>query len=118
MNNKPITPAWHGIIDYGFAAIQLAAPSLLGLNRQTIRTYQVLGGGFMVVNAITDTPAAVKPIISLKTHQKVDAAFLVGVSLLSFTRFIRRDRQSLGFHLGFLGTAITNYVLTDYEAGT
>jgi hypothetical protein len=34
MNSKPVTPAMHGIIDYVFSGIQLAAPPLFGLSKQ------------------------------------------------------------------------------------
>jgi hypothetical protein len=40
----------------------------------------------------------------------------VGLSLLTFTNFVRKDRAALGFHLGFLGSALANYFLTDYDA--
>ncbi|GAB3255794.1 FAD-dependent oxidoreductase [Larkinella harenae] len=115
MDSKPITPKLHGILDYVFAGLQLTAPALLGLNPQTVRTYQALGTSFTVVNALTDTPVALKRVIPFEDHQKIDAAFLAGLSLLTFAKFIRNDKASLGFHLGFLGTAVANYLLTDYK---
>jgi glycine/D-amino acid oxidase-like deaminating enzyme/nitrite reductase/ring-hydroxylating ferredoxin subunit len=115
MNNKPITPTIHGIADYVLAGIQLAGPSALGLNPQLIRTYQALGVSLVAVNALTDTPVAFKPVISFQAHQKVDAGFLLGLSLLTFSSFIRRDKAALRFHLGFLGAATANFLLTDYR---
>lgn len=116
INNKPITPKVHGIVDYVFAGIQLAAPAAIGLNPKMIRTYQMLGTGFVAVNALTDTPVALKPVISLQDHQKVDATLLVGLSLLTFSSFIRKDKAALSFHLGFLGAAVANFLLTDYQS--
>ncbi|GAB3335292.1 hypothetical protein GCM10027299_44160 [Larkinella ripae] len=118
MDTKPITPTLHGILDYGFAGVQLAAPSALGLNGQIVKTYQALGAGFLAVNALTDTPVALKRVIPLPDHQKMDAVILTGLSLLTLASFIRKDKRALGFHLGFLGAAITNYLLTDYQAGS
>lgn len=118
MNEKPVTPVLHGLIDYVFSGIQLAVPAYLGLNATATRTYQVLGSGFLAVNALTDTPVGVKPVISFRGHQKADATFLATFSLLTLAHFIRKDRATLGFHLGFLGVAITHYLLTDYKAGS
>lgn len=113
---KPIKPALHGIIDYVFSAIQLAAPTALGLNLNTVQIYSVLGALFAGSNALTKTPVAVKPIVSFKTHQKMDALFLSGLSILTFTKCIRKDNRALAFHLAFLATAVTHYLLTDYDA--
>jgi hypothetical protein len=55
---------------------------------------------------------ALKPAISFKDHQKADAVFLTGLSLLTLANFIRKDKRALGFHLSFLGTAVAHYLLT------
>jgi hypothetical protein len=118
MNPKPVTPALHGIIDYIFSGIQLVGPTVLGLNDKAAKTYGTLGAGFLLGNAFTDTPVGLKPVLSFKDHQKTDAAFLVGLAGLTFIQFIRRDKRALAFHLGFLATAVTHYLLTDYDAGS
>jgi hypothetical protein len=118
MNNKPVTPAMHGIIDYVFSGIQLAAPPLLGLNKTAAGTYMALGAGFLAVNALTDTPVAIKPVLSFETHQKADTGFLAGLALLTAPRFIRNDKRALVFHFSFLAVAVTHYILTDYKAGS
>ena len=112
---KPLSPTAHGVIDYVFSGIQLAAPSLLKINSSASRTYQALGAGFTLVNALTDTPAGIKHLIPFKGHQRADLGFLAGLSLLSLTSFIRKDQRALKFHLGFLAIAITHYCLTDYD---
>jgi hypothetical protein len=58
---------------------------------------------------------ALKPVLTFQDHQKLDAAFLVGLSLLTFSNFIRKDKAALGFHLGFLGLAVAHFLLTDYR---
>lgn len=118
MNKKPVKPALHGIIDYVFSGIQLTVPSLLGLNEQATKTYQALGIGFLAMNALSDTPVGIKRTISFKGHQQADAAFLTGLSLLTFSNFINKDTKVRSFHLSFLAVAITHYILTDYKAGS
>ncbi|HEY0042593.1 MAG TPA: hypothetical protein VGB71_18090 [Flavisolibacter sp.] len=112
---KVLTPTAHGVIDYVFSGLQLAGPPLLGLNSTASRTYQALGAGFTLVNALTDTPAGIKHLIPFKGHQKADLGFLAGMGLLTLTSFIRKDKKALGFHLGFLTLALANYLLTDYD---
>jgi len=103
------------VLDYVFSGVQLAAPGLLKLNTNAARTYQVLGAGYTLVNALTDTRAGIKHLIPFKTHQRVDLGLLAGMSLLSLVSYIRKDKKALGFHLGFLALAVTNYLLTDYN---
>lgn len=116
--NKPVTPAAHGVIDYIFSGIQLAVPVLIGMNNKAAKTYGVLGAGFTAINALTDTPAGIKRSISFKGHQKADIGFLAGISLLTFSNFIRKDKKAFAFHLGFLTVAVAHYLLTDYKAGS
>lgn len=116
MDTKPVKPKLHGIIDYIFSGIQVVAPIILGLNNKAAKTYGALGTGFLAVNALTDTPAGLKHLLSFKGHQKTDLGFLSGLSLLSFMNYIRRDKKALAFHLGFLMAAIAHYILTDYNA--
>ncbi|WP_234736328.1 hypothetical protein [Tellurirhabdus bombi] len=116
MTNKPVKAKLHGILDYAFAGVQLTLPAILGINPTAVKTYRAIGLGFLTANALTDTPAGIYPVISLPTHKKVDAASILSQSLLTFAPFIRKDQTALNFHLGFLGAAITNYLLTDYQS--
>jgi hypothetical protein len=116
--NKPIDAKLHGILDYGFAAINLAGPALLKLPKQTQRIYAGLAGTLTSVNAITDTPVGLKPVLSFKNHQKADLSLLGGLALLSFVKPIRTHKPSLYFHLGVLAAAVTQYLLTDFDRST
>jgi len=113
---KPVTPQIHGIIDYAFSGILCAAPSAMGLNKFSTRTYAAIGTNFLAVNSLTDTPVAVKKVFSMKSHQKADLLTLGTLGLLTFAKPIRNDSKALGFHLGFLALAVTHYMLTDYNA--
>ncbi|SFC35601.1 hypothetical protein SAMN05421747_10967 [Parapedobacter composti] len=113
---KPIDAKRHGIIDYAFTGVQLLGPSLLGINGNVRKTYQALGTGFAAVNAFTDTPVGLKPVISFKGHQKADISYLLGLSLLTASSMIRKNRRALAFHLGFFAAALAHYVLTNYNS--
>ena len=117
MDCKPITPNIHGMVDYAFSAIQMGVPRALNLNQKTTNTYCALGTGFLAINALTDTQVGIRPVISFRDHQKTDAAFLAGLSLLILYKPIRKNKKSLCFHLSFLAVAVCNYCLTDYKAG-
>lgn len=113
--NKPINAKLHGIIDYAFAGIQLLGPSVLGLNKNAVKTYQILGTAFTGVNAATNTPVGLSDVISMKGHQKADVSFLATLAALTVSKLIKDEKKALGFHLAFLGLALVNYALTDYE---
>lgn len=115
---KPLTPTGHGIMDYIFAGVQLFLPAALGLNKKAVATYLQNGAAFLTVNALTDTPVGIKKVISLKTHQKIDAAALGTIALLTTSKMIRKDKKALLFHLLYFTAATTNYLLTDYNANT
>ena len=116
MITKPVQAKTHGIIDYVFSGVQIAAPIALHLNNKTSKTYQALGAGFLTINALTDTAVGLRPTLSFKQHQKLDLGFLAGLTLLSLSTFIRKDKKALTFHLSFLTLAIAHYVLTDYDS--
>lgn len=112
---KPVSPTAHGIMDYVISGVELAAAPLLGLNSTAVRTYQALGAGYTLVNALTRTPVGVKKLIPLKTHEKGDLGLVAGVALLTFMPFIRKDKKALLFNLGLVALVALQYVLTDYN---
>ena len=112
---KPVDAKLHGIIDYAFAGVQLFGPSVLGLNKNFVNTYRVLGTAFTGVNAVTNTPVGLTNTLSMKSHQKADATFLATLATMTFSHLIKDQKKALAFHLGFLGLALVNYALTDYS---
>lgn len=114
---KPLKPVHHGIIDYGFAAVQLAAPSFLDLNEKTRKLHMLLGLKLLGVNALTDTPAGIKPVISFRKHKKIDLAVLGSMTALTAMKHISNNKRSLIFHLAIVGLSAANYFLTDYKSG-
>ena len=116
MFQKPVKPLTHGIIDYVFSGVLLAVPSILGMSRGAATTYRVLAAPFLTVDALTDTPAGIRGLLPFRKHKMLDLGFLAGLSLLTFSKFIRKDKRVLRFHLGFLALAAGNYLLTDYRS--
>jgi len=116
MNTKPIKAKQHGIIDYAFGTLLITGPLILGLNKQAKRNYREIAISFMGMNAVTDTPVGLAPLITLQDHKKYDTSFLSAMSMMTFSKPIRKDKKALRFHLGFLSLAILNYMMTDYNA--
>jgi hypothetical protein len=112
---KPITPTIHGILDYALAGVQMIVPAALGFNKKVVRTYLDLGAGFFGVNALSNTPVGIKRMISMKDHQRADAAFLTTLTLLTFTKTMEKDKRALAFHFGMLALSLAHYALTDYD---
>jgi hypothetical protein len=112
---KPITPTMHCILDYALSGVQMLAPAMFGFNKKVVRTYLDLGSGFLGVNALTNTPVGIRRVISMKDHQKSDAAFLTTLTLLTFTKVIEKDKRALAFHFAMLGLSLANYLLTNYD---
>jgi hypothetical protein len=113
---RPITPRLHGLIDYGFVAVQALIPSLLGVNNKAVKLYQATAVNLFLYNALTDHPVSAKPLISYKTHGKIDVASVAGLALLTFYSGIRRDKKALSFHIALVSLAVINVFLTDWDA--
>lgn len=105
----------HGIIDYALAGVQMVLPSYLGFSKKNVKTYLDLGSGFLAVNALTNTPVGIRRVITMRDHEKADAAFLVTFTLLTFTKNLSKDKKAFSFHLAMLGLSVAHYLLTDYE---
>lgn len=80
---KPVTPIHQGINDYIFAGIQIAVPTAFSVNEKAKNIYAINGATFGLMNALTDKPVGASGVLSFKTHQKADAAFLATLMLLS-----------------------------------
>lgn len=112
---KPIDAKLHGMLDYGLAAMNLVVPILLKLPASTRNIYAGLAGTVASVNAVTDTPVGVKPLMSLKNHQKADLSLLGTMALLTLSKPIREHKPSMYFHLGTFAAVLTQYLLTDFD---
>lgn len=114
----PVKPSTHGLVDYVFSAVQLAAPALLGTNKNAMKIFGATGSGLLLLNALTDTKYGLKRTVSFKDHQLVDKLLLSGLLRVLFLKSIRHNKKALWLAVGFFGAGLANYLLTDYNAGS
>jgi hypothetical protein len=115
---KPISPALHGLIDYGVAAADLALPSLLGMSgraRAVFAAFGLVQGG---LNSVTAQPYALDPVVSLQTHRLVDLAAVPVVLGLPPVLGLHREPRARAFWVVLAGSLVAVYLLTDWEAGS
>ena len=114
--DQPIKATAHGTIDYGFAAAQLVAPKLLGLNLPASAILTAFGATQGLLNAVTDTPVGAIRQLPLRTHGYIEAATIPLVGLIAArSGALSGTREK--FFLGALGLSLaTVYTLTDWEA--
>jgi len=74
---KVITPTMHGIIDYCHAAFFFTVGLLCARsqNKAAARAAYATSGFILVQSLLTDYRFGAKPVISFKTHGKMDAVF-------------------------------------------
>ena len=113
---EPIKAKAHGEIDYGFSAVNVTVPALLGLEgpaRRIPAVFALMQGG---INALTDQPVGVKRLIPLRTHGWIEAATipaLAGVVVVSGAL----DTTRAKVYFGAMGLALgVIYALTDWNA--
>ena len=110
---KPITPLAHGIIDYGIIASLFVVPKTMDMDKKAQNLYSILGSSLGIYNAVTNHGAGILPLVSFKTHYKIDYFNLGLVGLLGFHRAIRKDKKALLFHAALVALATATVVLTD-----
>lgn len=118
MNAKPISPKLHGLIDYALVGSLLTLPSLLGFNKTVKKIYSAEALGLLVYIALTDQPAAVKPLIPFPIHGKIDPFNVTQFALQTGLKAFRKERKALIFNLGFTAIAGLTVLLTDWNGLT
>jgi hypothetical protein len=114
--DKQIDPTTHAALDYGLSALQVFGPELLKLGPRASLVSAALGASYGATTAVTDTPLALKPIISFPLHGRLEVPFIaamLGVPWL--TGACKRPKAKL-FFLGCVGMALANYLMTDFDA--
>jgi hypothetical protein len=106
----------HALTDYGFTLGQWVLPEIIGMNKQAVNLYRILGSNLLAYNVITNQPLAFKKVIPYRTHYLIDVGNVGLLVLLTFHKSIRRDKRALRFHLGLVALAALNIVITDWKA--
>lgn len=116
MNAKPITLQMHGILDYALAATMLVGPPALGINKKAANISRGMAANLVSYNAMTDYSVGLKPVISVRTHKKIDYGNLATMAAAFFYGAIKKDKKALAFHAGITALAAANVLFTDWES--
>jgi hypothetical protein len=116
MAPQPIKATGHGLVDYGLTAVNTLGPQLLGLNARAKLVFGALGATQGAVNALTDTPVGVRPLLSLRTHGVLDLTALPAFVALPLLAGAVTDARSRALWLGGAAALATVYVFTDWTA--
>ncbi len=118
MQAKIISPKVHSLIDYILTSGLLIAPSLLSFNKTVKKIYTTEAIILLAYIAITDQPAAIKPIIPFTIHGKIDPVNISQFALQSFFKPFRKDKKALLFNIAFTAMAGVTVLLTDWHGRT
>jgi hypothetical protein len=118
--NKPIKPGAHGAIDYGLLALNLSAPSLLGLNGAARALAYLFGGAQGGLNAVTDQPLALRRIVPFGTHGTIELSsgplFVALPLALPWLTGTLKEPKARAYFLILGAVLVAVYGLTDWEA--
>ena len=114
--SHPIGPRAHGIIDYGFVTLQALAPTLFNLHGPAKTLCYAFAGTQGVLNALTNQPYAVKRVVPFRVHGQLETPFVPALLLLPYLTGALKQRNARRYFISFFAVALTNYLLTDYQA--
>lgn len=118
MNNKPITPEMHALIDYALVGSLLTVPSILRFKKSIKRLYAAEALLLLGYVALTDQPAAVKPLIPFPVHGKIDPFNVGQFALQTFWKPFRKDKKAQAFNIVFTLLAGVTVALTNWQGQT
>lgn len=118
MNTKPISPLMHSVIDYALVGSLLTVPSLFDFKKEIKKLYTAEALLLLVYVAVTDQPAAVKPLIPFTMHGKIDPFNVGQFALQTFFKPFRKDKRARAFNIGFTLLAGITVALTDWHGQT
>ena len=116
MRSRPIGPAAHGAIDYGFVTMQALAPTLFGLRGSARALCYAFAATQGVLNVLTDQPLAWKRVVPFRVHGQLETPFVPSLVLLPWALGAFRQENARRYFISFFGVALANYLLTDYNA--
>lgn len=118
MDKTPISPKWHAIIDYALVGSLLVLPTLTGMNKKARGIYAAEALILLPYIALTKQPVAIKGLIPLKTHKKIDPFNVAQFALQTFFRPFRASKKELIFNIAFTAIAGATVLLTDWKSNT
>lgn len=114
---KMISPGVHAVIDYAIAGSFFVAGAILWRQKRKAAIASMACGVAEIASAaITDYPGGVKPIISFKTHERLDGALASVVGAMPIALNFASDPEAMWFRAH--GVAIATATgLTQFEEG-
>jgi len=112
---KVISPTVHAVIDYAIAASFLVAGAILWRKHRRAAIASIACGVAEVATAaITDYPGGIKPMISFRTHERLDGGLASVVGAMPLAMNFTDDDEAKWFRAhGVAIAAVTG--LTDWE---
>lgn len=109
---KPISPATHGLIDYGFGLVNMTIPAVLGLTgvAKTIPMVAALAQG--TLNAFTE----ISRKIPFSTHGWLETAGVPTLVAVSAASGAMKKPKARNYYLGLFAALGIVYMLTDWNA--
>jgi hypothetical protein len=113
---SPSAPRRMGPSDYAFATLNTVAPTLFGLTGPAKAICYSFAASQGLLNALTDHPLAVKKVVPLRMHGKLETPYVPAILLLPLLTGAFKQCNARLYFGTFLAMAVTNYILTDYNA--
>ncbi|MFC8192659.1 hypothetical protein ACFUMH_13465 [Cellulomonas sp. NPDC057328] len=113
---KPISPTVHAALDYGVAGTLLTVPHVLGMSTRAKVFFGAFGTVATVVNALTRTPLALKPVLSLKAHRTADLLSDPLYVALPLLTGIAKEPRARTLWLATTALLAGSVALTDWDA--
>ncbi len=114
---KPIGPTAHGLIDYGYTALQALAPGLFGFKGAARTLCYGFAATQGIVSGLTDYPLGVKRIIPFRLHGKLETPVIAALVLLPWLAGALKKKKSRRYFWSVFAVSLTAYLLTDYRRG-
>lgn len=112
---KPISPKAHALIDYALVGALLTLPSLLKMNKKAKLIYAAEAAVLLPYVALTEQPVAVKGLIPMETHGKIDPFNVAQFAAQTFFKPFHKTRKELIFNVAFTAIAGLTVLLTNYQ---
>lgn len=113
---KPISRDVHALLDYGFAAANLAVPKLLGMSAKACLLYGGFGLVQGAVNSLTEHKYAIKKVIPFATHGKIDAVSAPVAILAPVLLGLHREPAARAYWIGSGAALVAEYFLTNWDS--
>jgi hypothetical protein len=118
----PVPPVVHGILDYVFAAVLIAAPLVLTFEEDTATAIAIAAGlGVLILAAFTAWPTGIVKSIPVIAHAMLDYLLSILLVVAPFLFGFNDDEQAAAFFvvvgvLGLLLTIATRFTPADGDA--